>query len=451
MASALYALSAHCPPPPPPRRITRLRAIPERVAIVGGGVGGYSAALSLVSTLPAVQVTVYERGDAPADAPAGAALNLNGGAAVLHDLGLDLEALGNPMRFVRARTVSGTPLLAVDIDDAVRRSAPALQRGGASVCVTALRCELMAALSAAVSQQPRIALRRGVAVARAAEDGRLALAGGAFSDERYDLVVAADGLRSALRAAHFPSAERPRYSGIRIAFAVAPRWGADGRATRLRGEHVPDWEVHQLFGPGSYALAYTAGAERGPGGAHCLALCWQEAAPAAEEAGWPPQPLEAARARLLRRLAEGGYPEEAVSLASAATRVFDIAVHHHSPIVGWSAAPGGPARHPRLVLLGDAAHAMPPFLGQGANQAVQDGACLAAQLAICNGDVDAALAAYESLRRPPTAALQNSSWAIGMLDTLPAPWHPLRDLALAAAGRLGVAEAVFLAGAQPRV
>ena len=208
--------------------------------------------------------------------------------------------------------------------------------------------------------------------------------------------------------------------------------------------------MHQHFGPGSYALAYTGGGAAPSGGGHCLALCWQESAPSAEEAGWPAAPLEQACSELLGRLQQGGYPAQLKALASAATRIFTIAVHHHAPLdSAWSCRVG----EARLVLLGDAAHAMPPFLGQGANQAVQDAECLArllAERAEGGAGLDAALKAYEARRRPPTATLQTTSWGIGLLDTLPAPWHPLRDAALWGAGHLGVAQAVFIAGAVPR-
>ena len=65
----------------------------------------------------------------------------------------------------------------------------------------------------------------------------------------------------------------------------------------------------------------------------------------------------------------------------------------------------------RAVLLGDAAHAMAPFLGQGANQAIQDGYCLASCLAGARaGDLSfkllGPLQRYTLLRRAPVTALQ---------------------------------------------
>jgi 2-polyprenyl-6-methoxyphenol hydroxylase-like FAD-dependent oxidoreductase len=111
---------------------------------------------------------------------------------------------------------------------------------------------------------------------------------------------------------------------------------------------------------------------------------------------------------------------------------------------------------------------MPPFLGQGANQAIQDAWCLARQVAAANGlaanglaangsagaqppSLGACLSAYESIRRGPTASLQVSSAAIGLLDTLPAPLHLVRDASLWFAATSGIAGKVFISGALPRV
>jgi salicylate hydroxylase len=64
----------------------------------------------------------------------------------------------------------------------------------------------------------------------------------------------------------------------------------------------------------------------------------------------------------------------------------------------------------RVTLLGDACHAMLPFMAQGAAQAIEDGATLAASLSKAGGrDVSKALRLYESLRLPRASRIQSAS------------------------------------------
>jgi salicylate hydroxylase len=85
------------------------------------------------------------------------------------------------------------------------------------------------------------------------------------------------------------------------------------------------------------------------------------------------------------------------------------ALHDHEPLQRWHAG--------RCVLLGDAAHAMLPHQGQGANQTIED----AATLGLCLADADPAdpgpaLAEFEALRRERTARVQAlSRWTADML------------------------------------
>jgi salicylate hydroxylase len=83
----------------------------------------------------------------------------------------------------------------------------------------------------------------------------------------------------------------------------------------------------------------------------------------------------------------------------------------------------------RVVLLGDAAHAMLPHHGQGANTTVEDAFTLATLLAQAHpGDLEPVLASYQRLRRARTRQIAASSWATNALlhlrdDDPDLPWR----------------------------
>lgn len=97
---------------------------------------------------------------------------------------------------------------------------------------------------------------------------------------------------------------------------------------------------------------------------------------------------------------------------------------------------------------------MPPFLGQGANQAVQDAVCLARSLAGVGAEFGSqreALDAFEAARKPYTSQAMQTSRAIGWMDTQEGGGSCVRDLALFGAGVTGVGAKIFLEGWKVRV
>src|SRR5262249_29509650 len=85
------------------------------------------------------------------------------------------------------------------------------------------------------------------------------------------------------------------------------------------------------------------------------------------------------------------------ALASASENIWEYAMCDRNPLPRWSFG--------RVTLMGDSAHAMYPFGGNGAAQAILDAKSLAVQLAKANGDAAGALHAYELERREKVYAV----------------------------------------------
>jgi salicylate hydroxylase len=132
---------------------------------------------------------------------------------------------------------------------------------------------------------------------------------------------------------------------------------------------------------------------------------------------------------------EGWHPQVR-SIISAVDETFIWALFDRQPLPRWSVG--------RVTLLGDACHPMLPFKAQGAAQAIEDGATLAACLAdIDAADIPAALRRYESLRLARTARVQGESEANKTRHHLPdGPAQQARDAEMARGGTDFSAEAM---------
>merc|ERR1712137_529291 len=117
---------------------------------------------------------------------------------------------------------------------------------------------------------------------------------------------------------------------------------------------------------------------------------------------------EGFKKKVLAFAKEDDYLFDQVESADVA---WDWGVYQHAPMASWTALGG------RVCLLGDACHATAPFLGQGANMAIQDAVCLARCLSTSAPTMSLAEAAkaYEARRRPSCEHIVASSKA--MADT----------------------------------
>ncbi|MBG0815441.1 FAD-dependent monooxygenase [Planomonospora sp. ID82291] len=346
-----------------------------KAIIVGGGIGGLAAAVALHRR--GWQVDVLERAAEFTEVGAGLTVQPNGLRALdVLGLGDRLRAGGpaDPPAGIRSR--KGDWLIRNDIDGLRRRFGP---------WATVHRADLVDLLRAAV---PPEALRPGIEVHHVKPDGTVHHSGGAST---ADLVVGADGVHSVTRRSLWPHAAGPRYVGYTAWRFIAPPQPVEGSAeTWGRGERfgyvpMPDGRVY------CYAMANApAGSRLGP-------------------------------ASLRRRFAGWHHPVPALLDSAQAEAVLQ---HDVCELPALPTYVSGNA-----AVLGDAAHAMTPNLGQGACQALEDAVTLAH--AVDALGVRRGLQAYDRARRPRTQLIVRRSRQAGAAaHWTSAPLTTLRDAVL---------------------
>jgi 2-polyprenyl-6-methoxyphenol hydroxylase-like FAD-dependent oxidoreductase len=377
----------------------------QRAVVVGAGIGGLTAAVAL--RRQGWDVTVLER--ASALEPVGAGLGL--GPNALH--ALDAIGLGDDVRRFSAvqghgglRRPGGGWLVRTDLGAlAARFGDPQL---------VALRADLVGLLA---SSLPAGTLRTGVTVTGvdAGDTDRKARVLTSAGDLDAELVAAADGIGSRIRALLFPDHPGPRYSGFTTWRFVAPALPAGAS----RAEPAETWGQGEVFG----VLPLASGP--GNGSVYCYASA---PAPAGvrhdDEAG-----------ELRRRFGRWHDPIPALIGTVSPDHVLHDDVY-------WIADPLPAYHRGRVALLGDAAHAMTPHLGQGACQAIEDAVVLASVAGpgagSGTGDGPAPdLAAYTSSRMRRTRMVADGSYRASRLSGMTSrPAIALRNTGVRLAGRL---------------
>lgn len=363
------------------------------IVVTGGGVGGAAAALLLATS--GARVTLLERVQEPKAVGAAILLAPNG-LAVLYGLGFAprLHACGSRGSLTRIQDAAARPILLSETPDF---------GDGLDHDLLLRRSDLLSTLVDAVRTHPQITSRFGAEVVGATTAGAVSVhENGRTSKLEADLVVGADGVHSCIRGAGDFGARIARRGTSYVRGLVS------GQA-ELLALVVDAWTSLGRFGMGAV-----------PGGIYFFA---STSAPSLAGA-LAREDLSAFRAQW-----EHAYPP-ARAVLSRLERFQDLLVNEVVRVDCRRFVDG------RLVLLGDAAHAMAPALAQGANSALVDAAVLAYEVG--RGDnLTAALAAYEARRRRAVRRVQDAAGRLMDLAELrPRPIRWLRDTALRQAARL---------------
>jgi len=340
-----------------------------RIAIIGGGLGGLTAALFLKRARH--QTTFYEQAPARHEVGAGIIVPPNmvrpfrrpGLAERFADFAVRLEFSWEFRRWEDERVISVTPM---DEECEQLYGAP---------CYVAHRADLRTFLRRELPDDSIRLDHRLIRVTRSDDEVELAFVDRSGRESRVtaDVAIGADGIHSVVRDHVVPTIE-PRFSGLCAFRCLVPASEAPKMARR---------PVQTLWlGPGRHFVHYPISSGRF---VNLVAI-----APAGN--WWTESWTEDGQVSDLLREFKS-WDDRLRQLIVSATETKRWALYDREPLQRWTRG--------RITLLGDAAHAMLPFLAQGAAQATEDAAALADCLeAADDGSVGAALQCYEDLRRP---------------------------------------------------
>lgn len=209
--------------------------------------------------------------------------------------------------------------------------------------------------------------------------------------EGADVVIAADGIHSAIREQRYPDQGAPVWNGLTLWRGTArARPYLDGRTMFMAGDGRQKFVAYPLSEPGDDGLALINFiAEKRVGG----------------ESGVNDWMRSVDKLRIADMFADWRFDWiDIPALIDSADELLEYPMVDRDPVERWT--------FDRQTLLGDAAHPMYPIGSNGASQAIIDARTIAYQLATA-GSIDDALAEYERLRRPSTAALTLSNRSLG--------------------------------------
>ncbi|QEE24039.1 salicylate hydroxylase [Rhodanobacter glycinis] len=348
---------------------------PLSIGIVGGGVGGLAAAIALRAA--GHEVAVFEK--ASRYGRIGADVNMTPNAVRAADglgIGEALRKAGaQPTHRISRQWDTGEETSRLEMSAAAERDYGAPQ-------ITIHRADLLEALSSRLPDGV-LALQSHVVGVTDEDDGAM-MHFGDGTEQRFDLIIGADGIHSVVRTAMFGE-EHPEFTGL-VSFRAA--------VSREKLAELPNIDAFtKWWGPDPATQIVTFPLNRGREQfvfATTAQDDWRE------ESWTLPGDVDE-----LRSIYRGFHPD-ARALLDACDAVTKSALYVREPMPRWSEG--------HITLLGDACHPMVPFMAQGACQAFEDAVVLSRVIdAMGDTRIETALSRYEQIRRERTARIQRAS------------------------------------------
>jgi salicylate hydroxylase len=343
--------------------------------VIGSGIGGISAAIAMRRA--GLDVSVFEQASTISEVGAGIQISPNA-SRLLERFGLGQameRAAVRPSAVVHRRWEDGSELSRQPLGDAIagKYGAPYYHFH---------RADLIELLAQKYGKEH---IRLGHRLTRLDQDERGVIAH--FDNgvsARGDLLIGADGIHSKVREQLF-GFERPRFSGNVAYRGLVPA----ERIAHLKLAH----EATNWVGPGGHFVHYFVGGGR-----------YLNFVAVTEESNWQREQWSDRGSVDDAVDSYNGWHPQIATILHAVDETFKWALFDRDPLPRWSTG--------RVVLVGDACHPMLPYMAQGAAQAIEDGACLAAHVGkVGRADIAKAIEAYVLARQPRTTWVQQAARA----------------------------------------